>query len=240
MAEKTNISKDQFLRQQMLKVLEEQGQELLPEDLLVADAFLGATEHVSLEELRRRICADHEDIDISFVRRTMRMLCEFGIAQQVSLDDRVVYEHLHLQQHHDHMICVRCGKICEFENPAVEDGQLQSCHKLGFRPLMHHLEIRGLCADCVAKRPVTRPLGRCFAGETVEVVQMLGGGGLCHRLMSMGLLRGSRIRVLTANGPMTIEVRGSRVALGRKQAMHIMVKSVDEHSGSTEPDSDKE
>ena len=60
------------------------------------------------------------------------------------------------------------------------------------------------------------------------VIDIRGGRGLMKRLMEMGLTRGTKIRVLKSSGPgpMLIEVRGSRLALGKGIAMKIIVEEV--------------
>ena len=50
------------------------------------------------------------------------------------------------REHHDHMICVMCGGILEFLQPAIERLQADACRKHGFRPLDHTLQIQGVCA----------------------------------------------------------------------------------------------
>lgn len=213
-----------FLEKQLQKVLRDLKQELLPEDRLVAGEFVHTEGHVTVEQLRDLLAAKGHDLDISFVRRTMRLLCDLGIAQQIHLDDRLVYEHLHLNQHHDHMVCVCCGAIEEFENNAIEEQQWHACQQAGFKPLMHQLIIRGICAACARKMPRTRLLSSCLPGESVEIYQLVGGDGMTQRLQAMGLVRGSVVRILSADGPLALEVRGSRVALGRQQASRVIVK----------------
>lgn len=218
--------KDQFLREQFLKVLRELGQELLPEDELIANTFLHSHNHLSAADLHNVLREEHPEISLSHVRRTLRLLKDLGIARQVQLDteDRVVYEHLHLGSHHDHMVCVLCGKIHEFVSSTIEKEQIEACRKRGFQPLTHSLEIRGICADCLAKFPPTRLLTSCLVGETVQVVEILGGHGIRRRLMDLGLVPGTTVQVLSAAGPLALSVRGSRIAIGRGQARKVIVK----------------
>ena len=60
------------------------------------------------------------------------------------------------------------------------------------------------------------------------IVGMYGGRGLMKRLIDMGLTQGTRVHVLKSSGPgpMLIEVRGSRLALGRGVAMKIMIREM--------------
>ena len=69
------------------------------------------------------------------------------------------------------------------------------------------------------------PLAMVRAGETVTVVGIRGGRGLARRLTDMGLTPGIKIKVLTNHmpGPVMIELRGSKVALGHGVSQKIMV-----------------
>ena len=72
----------------------------------------------------------------------------------------------------------------------------------------------------------TMPLAMVRPGETVSVVNILGGRGLARRLTDMGLTPGVNIRVLNNHmpGPVMIELRGSKVALGHGVSQKIMVR----------------
>jgi Fur family ferric uptake transcriptional regulator len=222
--DRTTRPKDAELHDQLSKVLVALGQELLPEDAVVAEAFLGTGRHVGVEDLRRMLEAEHPGLDVSHIRRTMRLLTAIGIAQRVELDDRVVYEHLHLGDHHDHLVCVRCGRIEEFASATIEEEQFEACRRLGFQPLFHTLVVRGICAKCAGKLPPTRLLASCLAGETVEIVEIVGGHGITHRLMALGLVRGTEVQVLSNEGTVVLDVRGSRIAIGHGQAQKVVVR----------------
>jgi Fur family ferric uptake transcriptional regulator len=211
------------LSEQLARVVKDLGQELLPEDELVAHAFLGTEEHVSTDDLVRILRDRGTPLDPSLVSRTMRMLCDLGIAQQVRLRGTSFYEHLHLEHHHDHLVCVRCGRIIEFVDSSIERKQHKVCRRHGFTPLMHRLEIRGVCADCAAGVPESRALCACLAGETVRVLEVVGGRGIRQRLLELGLTRGTQVTVIRADGPVTVELRGTRLALGRNEAAKVQV-----------------
>lgn len=211
------------LNEQLSLVMKDLGQELLPEDELVANAFLETEGHVSQEDL---VCILRErgtPLDPGLVGRTMRLLCDLGIAQQVRLAGSSFYEHLHLDYHHDHLVCVRCGRIIEFVDGSIERKQHRVCQRHGFTPLMHRLEIRGVCAECTAAVPATRALCACLAGETVRILDVIGGRGIRQRLIELGLTRGTEVTVIRADGPVTLELRGGRLALGRNEAAKIQV-----------------
>ena len=221
--------RNRVLRTHFSRVVRDLKQEIVPEDETIADAFLNADRHVTEVELQGLV--GDPAVDLSHVRRTLRLLCDLGIAQPIRLDGQVYYEHLHLDHHHDHLVCVRCGSIVEFVDPGIEALQRDACQSNGFTPLMHKLEIRGVCRECAAALPVTRSLSACLRGETVEVAEVLGGQALKHRLLAMGLTRGTVVTRLSGDGPVVLDVRGTRTALGRNEAAKVIVRQVVPQSG---------
>lgn len=216
-------NQNQRLLSSFERLLGELGQEVLPEDRIVVEYFLQTDRHVSLADLRDALRPMHPQIDTPSIRRAMRLLCDLGIAQQLSLQDNLVYEHIHLESHHDHLVCVRCGAIEEFYREEIEASLEAVCAAAAFAPLMHKLEIRGLCKACAESMPATRALTACLVGESVVLAEIAGGQELKRRLTAMGLTRGTPLRVLNIDGPVVLEVRGSRLAIGLGQASKIIV-----------------
>lgn len=226
-----NQERNHRLRHQLREVLSQLHQQLLPEDEAVVAAFLETDDHVTAEELEHRL--GDRNLSPSQIRRVMHTLCELGIAQHLHLDDTAIYEHRHLDHHHDHLVCVRCGRILEFLSPEIEHRQNQLCRDFEFTPLMHKLEIRGVCADCARHTPVTRSLDACLRGETVRVSEIHGGRGLRRRLVELGITRGTPLTLLGTAGPIVVEVRGARIALGRHQAERVIVERTEPREEET-------
>ena len=112
----------------------------------ILDVFLSVKGHVTGETLYQRVRAKHPQIGYTTVYRTMRLLCDAGLAQEQSFDGTARYEVSHT--HHDHLICLRCGKIIEFECEMIEATQNEIAGRHGFRVLRHRHELYGHCGDC--------------------------------------------------------------------------------------------
>lgn len=83
------------------------------------------------------------------VYRTIAHLVEAGLLRRHELGDRgTVYEPVFGREHHEHMVCVRCGRILEFVEHDIEKLQEEVCRRHGFRPLSHTLHIQGICGNC--------------------------------------------------------------------------------------------
>jgi len=113
----------------------------------ILQAFLEAQGHVTSEDLYNAIKARHPGIGFTTVYRTMKLLCEAGLANERHFDDGVTRYEIQ-QEHHDHLVCVRCGRIVEFECAMIESAQDDIAARYGFRLLRHRHELYGHCADC--------------------------------------------------------------------------------------------
>lgn len=115
---------------------------------LIVDVFLQCKEHVSIEELLLRVRQRSAKIGYATVYRTMKLLGAAGLAASRQFGDgQTRYEVAGPDsRHHDHLICLRCGLILEFENDEIEALQDKVARQLGgFRVVKHKLELYGLC-----------------------------------------------------------------------------------------------
>ena len=119
----------------------------------IVKLFMAAGRHLSAEELHERVKKAHTGISYATVYRTLKLLSEAGLAKENRFDDGFTrYEYNSADDHHDHLICTRCGEISEFENDKIEALQLDVAKKKGFKVRNHKLEIYGLCAKCQRKQ----------------------------------------------------------------------------------------
>ena len=193
----------------------------------VLEAFLQTEKHVSVNHLVERLESNGWRLDPEFVKETLRLMCRFGFAHKSRFDNGVVlYEHRHLGQHHDHMICTKCRKILEFEEEQIEQLQIKIAAAHGFHMLQHKLEIYGICNDCRKERIQLMPLSLAKPGERLVIKEIGGGTGAKMRLLTMGLRTDDKIEVITNNsqGQLAIAADLKRYVLGRGLAEKIMVE----------------
>ena len=115
----------------------------------IAETFFKTNTHIILDELLSKVRKKTPNIGYATVYRTMKLLSECGlaIARQFG-DGQTRYENLPEDGHHDHIICIKCAKIAEFQNPKIEQLQIEAAKKLGFTVVNHKLELYGYCPDC--------------------------------------------------------------------------------------------
>ncbi|MHC4915904.1 MAG: transcriptional repressor [Planctomycetota bacterium] len=223
-AGRPRLRKHRELREQLDGLLAATGRELDPDEMEVIDHFLASEGHVTAAELAEDVASEHPEVDGACVRGVLRVLERLGIARRVRTADREYYEHLHVGEHHDHMICTRCGRIEEFFDERIESRQLEQARLAGFQPLFHRLQMFGICGKCMSRREAVLPLSELAPGERGEVEELSGGRSARRRLGELGLTPGTTVEMLTSRGPILMLVRGSRVALGRGMARKVMVR----------------
>lgn len=138
-AEKTKALNDFFIR---AKVKRTQQREAIVRE------FVSSKEHVSIDELLRRVRNDHPNVGYATVYRTLRLLKQIGVADERHFGDgKTLFEPI-TDHHHDHLICQRCHKIVEFENEEIEALQADVAKTHGFKMTGHKMEIYGVCPSC--------------------------------------------------------------------------------------------
>ena len=111
--------------------------------------FFKTSTHISLDELLKKVRRKTPGIGYATVYRTMKLLMECGLAVARQFGDgQSRYENIPQDGHHDHIICIRCSKIAEFQNTKIEHLQSETAKKMGFTVVNHKLELYGYCADC--------------------------------------------------------------------------------------------
>jgi Fur family ferric uptake transcriptional regulator len=119
--------------------------------LIVEDAFSRGG-HFSVDELYTSLRATGKDVSRSTVYRTLKHLCRCGMLKQVLQgENEARYETVYGREHHDHLVCVKCGRAIEFRDERIERLQQLICRRHNFRSLEHRLGIRGICARCRAE-----------------------------------------------------------------------------------------
>ncbi len=115
----------------------------------IVETFFRAPNHVSIEELLAQVRAENPKVGYATVYRTLKLLAECGVANERQFGDGLTrYELADESSHHDHLICVECGAITEFEEPAIEDMQEEIAKRHGFKLRTHKHELYGVCQQC--------------------------------------------------------------------------------------------
>lgn len=112
----------------------------------VASAFFAAHRHVTLLDLLGLVHRTHPKVGYVTVYRTMRLLASAGLATEHHFGDtgQALFEPVG-HEHHDHFICLTCGRMFEVEEPRIESLQHEVAERLGLRVVSHRHEVYGEC-----------------------------------------------------------------------------------------------
>ncbi len=117
------------------------GMRMTEQRRVIARVLDSSKDHPDVEELYRRASKVDPHISISTVYRTVRMFEDAGIIERHEFGDgRSRYETIP-DEHHDHLIDLRSGKVIEFRDEEIERLQERIAEKLGYRLVDHRLEL---------------------------------------------------------------------------------------------------
>lgn len=101
--------------------------------------------HMTAEDVYKALLGMDEEVGLATVYRVLTQFEGAGIVMRHNFEGgRSVFEINH-GGHHDHMVCVECGKVFEFYDPAIEERQRKVAEKAGFTVDSHSLYMYGTC-----------------------------------------------------------------------------------------------
>jgi len=137
---------------QFHQFLKEKGFKFTRQRDEIVRVLMASSSHLSVDEVYQRVRQRNPRIGYATVYRTLRLMAESGWASSRQFGDRMSrFEHRVEGEHHDHLICMGCGKIVEFESERIEELQSRIAQREGFRIYDHKLELYGYCSACGQK-----------------------------------------------------------------------------------------
>ena len=120
------------------------GMRMTEQRRVIARVLDDSKDHPDVEELYARAAKIDDNISISTVYRTVKLFEDAGIIERHDFrDGRARYEPID-DEHHDHLIDLRSGKVIEFNDPEIERLQEEVARRLGFKLVDHRLELYGI------------------------------------------------------------------------------------------------
>jgi Fur family ferric uptake transcriptional regulator len=111
----------------------------------------GKDHHLSAEDVYRILVDSGEDVGLATVYRVLTQFEEAGLVIRHRFSEEHSVFELDHGKHHDHLVCVKCGKVKEFVDPIIEERQQQVAKQAGFAITDHSLNIYGICEKCQKK-----------------------------------------------------------------------------------------
>ena len=109
------------------------------------------TRHMSAEDVYRTLLESGEDVGLATVYRVLTQFETAGLITRHHFDEGHSVFEINQGKHHDHILCVKCGKVEEFIDEVIEQRQQDIAKKAGYSMTDHCLYIYGVCAECQKK-----------------------------------------------------------------------------------------
>ena len=148
------VSEDEFKN-----LLKRKGLKVTRQRLVVLETLgQNPDAHLTAWEIHALVNKSYPEIGLATIYRTIQVLLELHLIDRVNFDDGVErYELSYLSEdgdrkhHHHHLICIKCGKVFEFEEDMMESLELKIAKKTGFTVTDHEVKLYGYCKDCGGK-----------------------------------------------------------------------------------------
>ncbi|MBD2185836.1 transcriptional repressor [Planktothrix sp. FACHB-1355] len=133
--------------------LNEKGWRLTPQRETILQVFqqLPNGNHLSAEDLHHLLQSKGEQISLSTIYRTLKLMVRMGILRELELAEG--HKHYELNQpyphHHHHLVCIQCNKTIEFKNDSILKMALKQCEKAGLHLLDCQLTIHTICPEAL-------------------------------------------------------------------------------------------
>lgn len=146
--EELTVVREELTDGELKKIIRALNLKVTTQRMAILKALNEGRRHVTAQELFEKVNALHPEIGFATVYRFLRTLTEGDFITEVRMGGLPARYEVNSKTHHDHLTCVRCGKICEFENKTIELLQEKVAKQFGFQLTHHVLELYGVCPHC--------------------------------------------------------------------------------------------
>lgn len=118
----------------------------------ILEIFLKTEKHPTINDLYNLVRKKYPKIGLATIYRAMKVICDAGLARETDFGGSIRrFEHKYKHQHHDHLVCLKCGRIIEIMSPGIEKLQESMAKRHKFIAVRHRMEIFGTCRSCKRK-----------------------------------------------------------------------------------------
>lgn len=108
----------------------------------------GTDRHLSAEDVYRNLLGDGEEIGLATVYRVLTQFEAAGLVRRHHFEGGGAVFELNRGEHHDHILCVKCGRVDEFSDEEIERRQKEIAQRFGYSLTDHCLYLYGVCPRC--------------------------------------------------------------------------------------------
>lgn len=149
--DRENVNQDSFKA-----MLRDKGLKVTNQRIYVLETLqMSKNQHLTAEEIYNKVKTGHPEIGLATVYRTIQILRELHLIDRINFDDGSErYEIAESAQsgakhhHHHHLVCLKCGRVFEFEDDMMEGLEESIAQKTGFKVVDHEVKLYGYCKEC--------------------------------------------------------------------------------------------
>ena len=104
--------------------------------------------HLTAEKVYKILLSENEEIGLATVYRVLTQFEAAGLVTRHHFEGGNSVFELNRGVHHDHIVCMKCGKVDEFTDSVIEKHQEDIAEKLGYELTDHSLYLYGICSSC--------------------------------------------------------------------------------------------
>ncbi len=146
------VSNFQNALNKLRSYLKENNLRFTSERVLILEEIFSFPAHFDAEQLFIHVRNKYNQVSRATVYRALELFSRIGIVKKENLGKgHASYELAFNLPHHDHLICIVCGKVIEFVDETIEQRQKEICEKYGMEMISHQLQIYGRCKDHLKK-----------------------------------------------------------------------------------------
>ncbi len=142
------LNREPWSPENFRRIIREMGLKVTVQRMAILEALTAGRAHVTAQEVFERLSGEHPEIGFATVYRFLRKMTELNFVTEVRMGGLPARYELTPRNHHDHLTCVRCGRIVEFENFEIESLQERVAKSHRFHLTHHILELYGVCEKC--------------------------------------------------------------------------------------------
>lgn len=120
----------------------------LPRVKILSALETSDTRHLSAEDVYKKLLQKGEEIGLATVYRVLTQFEGAGLVCRHHFEGGQSVFELNRGAHHDHLVCIKCGKVVEFLEETIEERQQAIAREHGFSLEDHSLVIYGICPEC--------------------------------------------------------------------------------------------
>jgi Fur family ferric uptake transcriptional regulator len=142
------VQREKLDENSLKRIIRAMGLKVTDQRIAILKSLSRGRAHVTAQEVYELVHKTYPEIGFATVYRFLKNLTEKAYVTEVRMGGLPARYELTPRSHHDHLTCVKCSKIVEFEHRGIEDLQLHVARENGFQLTGHVLELYGICPTC--------------------------------------------------------------------------------------------